>query len=103
MGQHMQQQEDFRQPNMYAGAVQADPNAYGQQHMFDQGVYGGYPMQQPVSLTFQIEQESILIKEQMYPVGQRGPDPAGAGDHQGYRGDADADADAEGEREEFGP
>lgn len=49
MGQHMQQQEDFRQPNMYAGAVQADPGAYGQQHMFDQGVYGGYPMQQPVS------------------------------------------------------
>ena len=49
MGQHMQQQEDFRQPNMYAGAVQADPNAYGQQHMFDQGVYGAYPMQQPVS------------------------------------------------------
>lgn len=49
MGQHMQPQEDFRQPNMYAGAVQADPNAYGQQHMFDQGVYGGYPMQQQVS------------------------------------------------------
>ncbi|KZM19453.1 CCAAT- binding transcription factor component [Ascochyta rabiei] len=86
MGQHMQQQEDFRQPNMYAGAVQADPSAYGQQHMFDQGVYGGYPMQQ-----------------QMYPVGQRGPDPAGAGDHQGYRADAEADADAEGEREDFGP
>lgn len=49
MGQHMPQ-EDFRQPNMYAGAVQADPNAYGQQHMFDQGVYGGYPMQQQVRL-----------------------------------------------------
>ncbi|KAJ4316114.1 CCAAT- binding transcription factor component [Neodidymelliopsis sp. IMI 364377] len=86
IGQHMQPQEDFRQPNMYAGAVQADPSAYGQQHMFDQGVYGGYPMQQP-----------------MYPVGQRGQDPAGAGDHQGYRPDAEADADAEGEREDFGP
>lgn len=34
----------------------------------------------------------------MYPVGQRGPDPAGAGDHQGYRADPEADADAEGER-----
>jgi len=39
----------------------------------------------------------------MYPVGQRGPDPAVAGDHQGYRADAEADADAEGEREDFGP
>ncbi|KAF2175526.1 histone-fold-containing protein [Zopfia rhizophila CBS 207.26] len=91
MGPHMAQQEDFRQQGMYAGPVQGDPNAYGQpQQMFDPGVYGGYPMaQQP----------------QMYPVGQRGPDPTGAGDpNQGYRPhDAEGDADAEGEREDFGP
>lgn len=41
----------------------------------------------------------------MYPVGQRGPDPTGAGDpNQGYRPhDTEGDADAEGEREDFGP
>lgn len=38
--------------------------------------------------------------QQMYPVGQRGPDPV-AGDTQGYRHE-EADADAEGEREDFG-
>lgn len=50
LGQHMQQQEDFRQPGMYAGAVQSDPSPYGQQQMFDPS-YGVYnPMaQQPVS------------------------------------------------------
>lgn len=89
MAPHMQQ-EDFRQPGMYAGPVQGDPNAYGQPQMFDPSSYGVYnPMgQQP----------------QMYPVGQRGPDPTGAGDpNQGYRPhDAEADADAEGEREDFG-
>ncbi|KAL6704653.1 Transcriptional activator hap5 [Coniothyrium glycines] len=86
MGQHMPQQEDFRQPTMYPGPVQGDPSAYGQQQMFDPNVYGGYPMpQQP----------------QMYPVSQRGPDP-NAGDPQGYRHE-EADADAEGEREDFGP
>lgn len=39
----------------------------------------------------------------MYPVGQRGPDPTGAGDpNQGYRPhDAEGDADAEGERAGF--
>ena len=49
MGQHMAQQEDFRQPGMYAGPVQGDPNAYVQQQMFDPS-YGAYnPMaQQPV-------------------------------------------------------
>ncbi|KAF2866608.1 histone-fold-containing protein [Massariosphaeria phaeospora] len=90
MGQHMAQQEDFRQQGMYAGPVQGDPNAYGQPQIFDPAaVYGGYnPMaQQP----------------QMYPVGQRGPDPTGAGDpNQGYRPhDAEGDADAEGEREDY--
>ena len=50
MGQHIPQQEDFRQPSMYPGPVQGDPSAYGQQQMFDPNVYGGYPMaQQPVS------------------------------------------------------
>ncbi|KAF2262098.1 histone-fold-containing protein [Lojkania enalia] len=52
MGQPIHQQEDFRQPpGMYPGAVQGDPNAYGQpQQMFDPSVYGAYPMaQQPVS------------------------------------------------------
>ncbi|KAF2004467.1 histone-fold-containing protein [Amniculicola lignicola CBS 123094] len=92
MGQHIPQQDDFRQPGMYAGPMQGDATAYGQQQMFDAGaVYGGYnPMAQ---------------QAQMYPVGQRGPDPAGAGDpNQGYRPhDAEGDADAEGEREDFGP
>ncbi|KAF2715192.1 histone-fold-containing protein [Pleomassaria siparia CBS 279.74] len=91
MGQQLAHQEEFRQPGMYAGPVQGDPNAYGQPQMFDPAaVYGGYnPMaQQP----------------QMYPVGQRGPDPSGADPNQGYRPhDPDADADAEGEREDFGP
>ncbi|KAH9859867.1 hypothetical protein IAQ61_011649 [Plenodomus lingam] len=89
MGQHMPQQEDFRQPTMYPGPVQGDPGAYGQQQMFDPNVnvYGAYPMaQQP----------------QMYPVGQRGPDP-NAGDPQGGYRHEEADADAEGEREDFGP
>ncbi|KAH7390572.1 histone-fold-containing protein [Pyrenochaeta sp. MPI-SDFR-AT-0127] len=84
MGQQIPH-EDFQQPSMYPGPVQGDPRAYGQQQMFDPGVYGGYPMAQP---------------PQMYPVGQRGPDP-GAGDTQGYRHE-EADADAEGEREDFG-
>jgi nuclear transcription factor Y gamma len=37
MGQHMSQQDDFRQPpGMYPGPpVQGDPGAYGQQQMFD--------------------------------------------------------------------
>ncbi|KAF2819149.1 histone-fold-containing protein [Ophiobolus disseminans] len=39
MGQHIPQQEDFRQPNMYAGP---DPGVYGQQQMFDQ-TYQAYP------------------------------------------------------------
>ncbi|KAF2733516.1 histone-fold-containing protein [Polyplosphaeria fusca] len=89
MGQQMGHQEDFRQPGMYAAPVQGDPNAYGQPpQMFDPAVYGAYPMaQQP----------------QMYPVGQRGPDPTGAGDpSQGYRpNNPEDDADAEGEREDF--
>jgi nuclear transcription factor Y gamma len=37
--QHMPQQEDFRQPNMYA---QPDPGVYAQQQMFDQP-YQAYP------------------------------------------------------------
>ncbi|KAF2205164.1 histone-fold-containing protein [Delitschia confertaspora ATCC 74209] len=91
MGQHLQQ-EDFRQPGMYGAPIQGDPSAYGQPQpqMFNPAVYDAYPMtQQP----------------QMYPVGQRGPDPTGAGDpNQGYRPhDNEVDADAEGEREEFGP
>ena len=47
MGQHIPQQEDFRQPNMYAGP---DPGVYGQQQMFDQA-YQAYPSmaQQQVS------------------------------------------------------
>lgn len=47
MGQHMPPQEDFRQPNMYAGP---DPNVYNQQQMFDQA-YQAYPTmaQQQVS------------------------------------------------------
>lgn len=90
MGQHLGQQEDFRQPGMYAGPVQGDPNAYVQQQMFDPSSYGAYnPMAQ---------------QTQMYPVPPRGADP-GAGDpNQGYRPhDAEGDADAEGEREDFGP
>jgi histone H3/H4 len=91
MAPHIQQ-EDFRQPGMYAPPIQGDPNAYAQAQpqMFVPGGYEPYAMaQQP----------------QMYPVGQRGPDPTGAGDpNQGYRPhDTEGDADAEGEREEFGP
>lgn len=54
IGQHMAQQDDFRQPGMYSGPVQGDPNAYGQQQMFDPSSYGVYnPMaQQPVSHIF---------------------------------------------------
>jgi len=37
--QHMPQQEDFRQPNMYAGP---DPGVYAQQQMFDPS-YQAYP------------------------------------------------------------
>ncbi|KAF1851123.1 histone-fold-containing protein [Cucurbitaria berberidis CBS 394.84] len=84
MGQQIPH-EEFQQPTMYQGPVQGDPRAYGQQPMYDTGVYGAYPMAQ----------------QQMYPVGQRGPDP-GVGDPQGYRHE-EADADAEGEREDFGP
>lgn len=90
MGQHLAQQEDFRQQPPMGYPVQGDPNAYGQQQLFDpSAVYGSYPMaQQP----------------QMYPVGQRGPDPTGGDPNQGYRGhDPEGDADAEGEREDFGP
>jgi nuclear transcription factor Y gamma len=83
MGQHMPQQEDFRQPNMYAGPVQNDPSVYGQQQMFDPSQYGAYPSMAP---------------QQMYSVPQRGPDP---GVTEAYRHE-EADADAEGEREEFG-
>jgi nuclear transcription factor Y gamma len=81
MGQHMPPQEDFRQPNMYAGP---DPGVYGQQQMFDQAYQ--YPS---------------MAQQQMYAVNQRGPDPS-AGDPQAYRHE-EADADAEGEREDFGP
>lgn len=81
MGQHMPQQEDFRQPNMYAGP---DPGVYGQQQMFDQAYQ--YPS---------------MAQQQMYAVNQRGPDP-NAGDPQAYRHE-EGDADAEGEREDFGP
>ncbi|KAF1948724.1 histone-fold-containing protein [Byssothecium circinans] len=90
LGQHMPQ-EDFRQQQgMYPGPVQSDPNAYGQQQMFDPG-YGVY--------------NPMGGQPQMYPVGQRGPDPTGAGDpNQGYRPhDGEGDADAEGDREDFGP
>ena len=43
--------------------------------------------------------------QQMYPVGQRGPDPTAGGDpSQAYRThEPEADADAEGERDDFGP
>jgi histone H3/H4 len=90
MGQHIAQQEDFRQQPMYPGPVQGDPSAYGQPQMFDpQAVYGAY---------------NQMPQQPMYPVGQRGPDPTGAGDpNQGYRHDPEGDADAEGEREDFGP
>jgi nuclear transcription factor Y gamma len=71
---------------MYQGPVQGDPGAYAQQQMFDPNVYGGYnPMNQ---------------QPQMFPVGQRGPDP-NAGDPQ-YRYE-ETDNDAEGERDENGP
>lgn len=47
MGQHMPQQEDFRQPSMYAGP---DPSVYGQQQIFDPAYGQAYPMaQQQVS------------------------------------------------------
>ncbi|KAF1940915.1 histone-fold-containing protein [Clathrospora elynae] len=86
MGQHIPQQEDYRQPGMYQGPVQGDPGAYGQPQMFDPNVnvYGGYPMpQQP----------------QMYPVGQqRGPDPGVGEPH--YRHE-ETDPDAPGERDDF--
>jgi nuclear transcription factor Y gamma len=86
MQQHLAQQEDYRQPPMYQGPVQGDPGAYAQQQMFDPNVYGGYnPMNQ---------------QPQMFPVGQRGPDP-NAGDPQ-YRYE-ETDNDAEGERDENGP
>ena len=42
MGQQIPH-EDFQQPSMYPGPVQGDPRAYGQQQMFDPGVYGAYP------------------------------------------------------------
>jgi len=47
MGQHIPQQEDFRQPNMYANP---DPGVYAQQQMFEQS-YQPYPTmaQQQVS------------------------------------------------------
>jgi len=92
MGQHMPPEQDFRQqPGMFAGPVQSDPSAaYGQAppQMFDQSMYG-YGMQP---------------QTQMYPVGQRAPDPTGAGDPNQYRPhDPEGDADAEGEREDYGP
>jgi nuclear transcription factor Y gamma len=96
MPQHIPQQEDFRQPNMYAGP---DP-VYAQQQMFEQS-YQAYPTmaQQQVSRVF--EWKKITDHDQqMYAVNQRGPDP-GPGDTQGYRHE-EADADAEGEREDFG-
>jgi nuclear transcription factor Y gamma len=50
MAQHIPQQEDFRQPNMYAAP---DPGVYAQQQMFDQS-YQAYPTmaQQQVSNIF---------------------------------------------------
>jgi nuclear transcription factor Y gamma len=85
MPQHIAQQEDYRQP-MYAGQVQGDPNAYGQQPMFDPTVYNQYnPMAQ---------------QQPMYPVNQRGQD-TGAGE--GFRAHDETDPDAEGERDDFGP
>ena len=53
MGQHIAQQEDFRQPAMYAAPVQGDPSAYGQPQMFNPAVYGYDPQmaQQPVRLS----------------------------------------------------
>jgi nuclear transcription factor Y gamma len=99
MAQHIPQQEDFRQPNMYAGP---DP-VYAQQQMFDQS-YQAYPTmaQQQVSQDVCNSIKSFTDHDQqMYAVNQRGPDP-GPGDPQGYRHE-EADADAEGEREDFGP
>ena len=54
MGPHMAQEQEYRQPGMYAPPVQGDPGAYGQPQpqMFDPGVYGAYGMPpQPVSIT----------------------------------------------------
>jgi nuclear transcription factor Y gamma len=82
IGQHMQQQDDFRQSGMYPGG---DPNVYGQPPMFDPAYQQYQSMQQQQQMHFN----------------PRGPDP-GAGDPQGYRHE-EADADAEGEREDFGP
>lgn len=57
MGQQIPH-EDFQQSAMYPGPVQGDPRAYGQQQMFDPGVYGAYPMaQQQVSKSPQIHFE----------------------------------------------
>ncbi|KAH3906987.1 hypothetical protein HBI56_113710 [Parastagonospora nodorum] len=81
--QHIPQQEDFRQPNMYAGP---DPGVYAQQQMFDP-TYQAYP--------------TMAQQQQMYAVNSRGPEPQ-AGDPQGYR-HVEGDDDAEGEREDFGP
>jgi nuclear transcription factor Y gamma len=99
MGQHMPQQEDFRQPNMYANP---DPGVYAQQQMFEQS-YQPYPTmaQQQVSSEPHFQEQRIDTRQQMYAVNPRGPDP-GAADPQGYRHE-EADADAEGEREDFGP
>lgn len=82
MGQHMQQQEDFRQSNMYANP---DP-VYAQQQMFDQS-YQAYP--------------TMAQQQQMYAVNPRAQDP-NTTDAQAYRHE-EPDADAEGEREDFGP
>ncbi|KZF21205.1 histone-fold-containing protein [Xylona heveae TC161] len=88
LGQHaLPTEQDYRaQAGMYAGAVQSDPTgAYGQppQQMFE-GMYGYAPMP----------------PQQMYQVGQRGPDPStgtDAGHHYSRHDGGDGDADAEGE------
>lgn len=91
LGHGLPQEQDYRQPAMYAGQVQAGPTAaYGQAppHMYGEieGMYG-YPPMQP---------------QQMYHVPQRAQDPSvGPDTGHGYsRHDGgEGDADAEGERD----
>ncbi|KAF2750290.1 nuclear transcription factor Y subunit C-3 [Sporormia fimetaria CBS 119925] len=87
MGAHLPPQDFRPPPALFTAPGQGDPSLYAQ-NMFDQGVYGPYGQ---------------MAQQQMYPVGQRGPDPTGAGDPSQYRAhDAEGDADAEGERDEYG-
>lgn len=84
------QDQGYRpQAGMYPPQMTQDPNAYPQQQLFDQNVYGYNPMAQP--------------QQQMYQVGQRPQDPstAQAAGHQYPRhdGGGEGDADAEGERD----